>query len=114
MPILSRKNAAWTSRAETSAHFQKQRGISWNVDHHTLGFRLLSAAESKLSFRCGFRVTQARSAAGSPANVSYKSSVRLPLNTGDLNCETWTRTRGGLAGLVRGGLRPVFSACPVA
>ena len=57
-------------------------------------------------------MTQARIAAGLPmavipfltANVSYKGFVSLPLNTGDLQCETCTVTRGGLVGLVFGGL----------
>lgn len=50
MTILSRKNTAWTSQTETSAHSQKQRGISWDVDHHMLALMLLSAGESKQSF----------------------------------------------------------------
>ena len=63
-------------------------------------------------FRRILHVTQARIAAGLPmavipfltANVSYKGFVSLPLNTGDLHCETCTITRGGLVGLVFGGL----------
>ncbi|XP_059565015.1 transmembrane protein 126A-like [Myotis daubentonii] len=47
------------------------------------------------------------------ASVSYKSFVSLPLSTGDLHCETCTITRGGLTGLVCGGLYPVFLATPV-
>lgn len=66
-------------------------------------------------------MTQARIAAGLPmavipfltANVSYKGFVSLPLNTGDLHCETCTIIRGGLVGLVFGGLYPVFLAIPV-
>uniref|UniRef100_A0A667I7P0 Transmembrane protein 126A n=1 Tax=Lynx canadensis TaxID=61383 RepID=A0A667I7P0_LYNCA len=72
-------------------------------------------------FRRTFNVTQARTAAGLPmavipfltAHASYKGSANLPLNTGDLNCETCTITRGGLVGLVSGGLCPVFLAIPV-
>ena len=67
-------------------------------------------------FRRILHVTQARIAAGLPtavipfltANVSYKGFVSLPLNTGDLHCETCTITLGGLVGLVFGGLYPVF------
>ena len=47
------------------------------------------------------------------ANISYKRFVSLPLNTGDLHCETCTITQGGLVGLVFGGLYPVFLAVPV-
>ncbi|XP_037023540.1 transmembrane protein 126A [Artibeus jamaicensis] len=72
-------------------------------------------------FRRVLNVTQARIAAGLPmavipfltTEVSYKSFVSLPLNTGDLNCETCTITRSGLVGLVFGGLYPVFLAIPV-
>ncbi|XP_061058750.1 transmembrane protein 126A isoform X1 [Eubalaena glacialis] len=78
-------------------------------------------------FRRILHVTQARVAAGLPmavipfltAHVSYKGFVSLPLNTeliyflGDLHCETCTITRGGLVGLVFGGLYPVFLAIPV-
>ncbi|XP_024428526.1 transmembrane protein 126A [Desmodus rotundus] len=72
-------------------------------------------------FRRVLNVTQARISAGLPmaaipfltAEVSYKGFVSLPLNTGDLNCETCTITRGGLVGLVFGGLYPVFLAIPV-
>ncbi|KAF6334490.1 transmembrane protein 126A [Rhinolophus ferrumequinum] len=72
-------------------------------------------------FRRILNVTQARVAAGLPmavipfltAHVSYKGFVSLPLNTGDLNCETCTIIRGGLVGLVFGGLYPVFLAIPV-
>ena len=57
-------------------------------------------------------MTRARVAAGlsmavSPpltADVSYKGFITLPLNTGDLNCEPCTITRGELVGLVFGGL----------
>ena len=67
-------------------------------------------------FRRILHVTQAPIAAGLPtavipfltANVSYKGFVSLPLNTGDLHCETCTITLGGLVGLVFGGLYPVF------
>uniref|UniRef100_A0A8C8X6U1 Transmembrane protein 126A n=1 Tax=Panthera leo TaxID=9689 RepID=A0A8C8X6U1_PANLE len=66
-------------------------------------------------------VTQARIAAGLPmavfpfltAHASCKGFANLPLNTGDLNCETCTITRGGLVGLVFGGPYPVFLAIPV-
>uniref|UniRef100_A0A8C9UQC9 Transmembrane protein 126A n=1 Tax=Spermophilus dauricus TaxID=99837 RepID=A0A8C9UQC9_SPEDA len=72
-------------------------------------------------FRRVLHVTQARIAAGLPmavlpfltANASFKGFVSLPLSTGDLNCETCTVTRGGLVGLVLGGLYPVFLAIPV-
>lgn len=72
-------------------------------------------------FRRILNVTQARVAAGLPmavipfltAHVSYKGFVSLPLNTGDLNCEICTMIRGGLVGLVIGGLYPVFLAIPV-
>ncbi|XP_016015883.1 transmembrane protein 126A [Rousettus aegyptiacus] len=72
-------------------------------------------------FRRVLNVTQARISAGLPmavipfltANASYKAFVSLPLNTGDLNCETCTVIRGGLVGLVFGGLHPVFLAIPV-
>nr|XP_033712258.1 transmembrane protein 126A-like [Tursiops truncatus] len=72
-------------------------------------------------FRCILHVTQARVAAGLPmavipfltVHVSYKGLVSLPLTTGDLHCETCTITRGGLVGLVFGGLYPVFLAIPV-
>ncbi|XP_054432342.1 transmembrane protein 126A isoform X2 [Pteronotus mesoamericanus] len=47
------------------------------------------------------------------ADVSYKGFISLPLSTGDLNCETCTITRGGLVGLVLGGIYPVFLAIPV-
>ncbi|XP_036912065.1 transmembrane protein 126A-like [Sturnira hondurensis] len=47
------------------------------------------------------------------AEVFHKSFISLPLNTGDLICETCTVTRGGLVGLVFDGLYPVFSAIPV-
>ena len=66
-------------------------------------------------------MTQAHIPAGLPmaeisfltAHASYKDFVSLPLNTGDLHCETCTLTRGGLVGLVFGGLYPVFLAIPV-
>ncbi|KAG3276080.1 transmembrane protein 126A [Ictidomys tridecemlineatus] len=66
-------------------------------------------------------VTQARIAATLPmaalpfltANASFKGFVSLPLSTGDLNCETCTVTRGGLVGLVLGGLYPVFLAISI-
>ena len=66
-------------------------------------------------------MTQARIAAGLPmavipfltANIYYKGFVSLPLNTGDLHCETCTIIGGGLVGLVFGGLYPVFLAIPV-
>ncbi|XP_054427424.1 transmembrane protein 126A isoform X1 [Pteronotus mesoamericanus] len=72
-------------------------------------------------FRRVLNVTQARIAAGLPmavipfliADVSYKGFISLPLSTGDLNCETCTITRGGLVGLVLGGIYPVFLAIPV-
>ncbi|XP_029812888.1 transmembrane protein 126A [Suricata suricatta] len=72
-------------------------------------------------FRRILNVTQAPIAAGLPmavipfltAHTSYKGFVNLPLNTGDLNCETCTVTRSGLIGLVFGGLYPVFLAIPV-
>ncbi|XP_054368132.1 transmembrane protein 126A isoform X2 [Mirounga angustirostris] len=72
-------------------------------------------------FRRILNVTQARIAAGLPmavipfltAHISYKGFVSLPLNTGDLNCETCTITRGGLVGLVFGALYPVILAIPV-
>ncbi|XP_022449701.1 transmembrane protein 126A isoform X2 [Delphinapterus leucas] len=72
-------------------------------------------------FRRILHVTQAPVAAGLPmavipflmAHVSYKGFVSLPLYTGDLHCETCTITRGGLVGLVFGGLYPVFLAIPV-
>ncbi|XP_060032755.1 transmembrane protein 126A isoform X2 [Erinaceus europaeus] len=47
------------------------------------------------------------------ANVSYKALINFPLSTGELNCETCTIIRGGLVGLVFGGLYPVFLALPV-
>ena len=67
-------------------------------------------------FRCILHVTRAHIAAGLPmavipfltANVSYKGFVSLPLNTGDLHCETCTITRGGLVGLVFGGYCTLF------
>lgn len=57
-------------------------------------------------------VTQAPRAAGLPmavmsfltVNASHKGFVSLPLNTGDLNCETCTVTRNEFVGLVFGGL----------
>ncbi|KAG3265846.1 hypothetical protein H1C71_002290 [Ictidomys tridecemlineatus] len=63
-------------------------------------------------FRRVLHVTQARIAASLPmavlpfltANASFKGFVSLPLSTGDLNCETCTVTRGGLVGLVLGGI----------
>uniref|UniRef100_I3MQX7 Transmembrane protein 126A n=1 Tax=Ictidomys tridecemlineatus TaxID=43179 RepID=I3MQX7_ICTTR len=72
-------------------------------------------------FRRVLHVTQARIAASLPmavlpfltANASFKGFVSLPLSTGDLNCETCTVTRGGLVGLVLGGLYPVFLAIPI-
>ncbi|XP_076969517.1 transmembrane protein 126A [Tamandua tetradactyla] len=72
-------------------------------------------------FRRVLNVTQARIASGLPmavipfltAHVSYRCFVNLPLTTGDLNCETCTVIRGGLVGLVFGGLYPVFLAIPV-
>ncbi|XP_037354006.1 transmembrane protein 126A [Talpa occidentalis] len=72
-------------------------------------------------FRRVLHVTQARIASGLPmavipfltADLSYRGFVNLPLNTGDLNCETCTVTRGGLVGLALGGLYPVFLAIPV-
>ncbi|KAL2806849.1 transmembrane protein 126A isoform 2 [Daubentonia madagascariensis] len=45
--------------------------------------------------------------------TTYSAFVTLPLTTGDLNCETCMVTRGGLVGLVFGGLYPVFLALPV-
>ncbi|XP_032212962.1 transmembrane protein 126A [Mustela erminea] len=72
-------------------------------------------------FRRVLNVTQARIAAGLPmsvipfltADLSYRGFVSLPLITGDLNCETCTITRGGLVGLVLGGLYPIILAIPV-
>ncbi|KAF7479514.1 transmembrane protein 126A [Marmota monax] len=72
-------------------------------------------------FRRVLHVTKARIAASLPmavlpfltANASFKGFVSLPLSTGDLNCETCTVTRGGLVGLVLGGLYPVFLAIPI-
>ncbi|XP_066226394.1 transmembrane protein 126A [Saccopteryx leptura] len=72
-------------------------------------------------FRRVLNVTKARIAAGLPmavipfltADISYRGFVSLPLNTGNLNCETCTITRSGLVGLVFGGLYPIFLAIPV-
>lgn len=46
-------------------------------------------------------------------DIPHKGFVNLPLNMGDLNCETCTVTQCGLAGLVFGGLYPVSLAVPV-
>ncbi|XP_035875939.1 LOW QUALITY PROTEIN: transmembrane protein 126A-like [Phyllostomus discolor] len=70
---------------------------------------------------CVLNVTQAHIAAGLPmavipfltAEVFHKGFISLPLNTGDLNCETCTITQGGLVGLVFDGLYSVFLAIPV-
>ncbi|XP_007537565.2 transmembrane protein 126A isoform X1 [Erinaceus europaeus] len=72
-------------------------------------------------FRRVLNVTRAPIASGLPmtvipfltANVSYKALINFPLSTGELNCETCTIIRGGLVGLVFGGLYPVFLALPV-
>ncbi|XP_075402511.1 transmembrane protein 126A [Tenrec ecaudatus] len=72
-------------------------------------------------FRRALNVTQARIAAGLPmavipfftADLSYKVFVNLPLSAGHLSCETCTVTRGGLVGLVLGGLYPVLLAIPI-
>ncbi|KAM9220790.1 transmembrane protein 126A isoform 1-T2 [Dugong dugon] len=72
-------------------------------------------------FRRILNVTQARLAASLPmavipfltAQISYEGFVSLPLSTGNLRCETCTVTRGGLVGLVFGGLYPVILAIPV-
>ncbi|XP_036160096.1 transmembrane protein 126A-like [Myotis myotis] len=84
----------------------------------------LNAADCGLIAKSFFgilNVTQAHIAAGLPmaeipfltVNVSYKGFISLPLNTGDLNCETCTITPGRLVGLVFGGLYPLFLAIPV-
>uniref|UniRef100_A0A667G396 Transmembrane protein 126A n=1 Tax=Lynx canadensis TaxID=61383 RepID=A0A667G396_LYNCA len=77
-------------------------------------------ANTNSLFQCILNVTQARIAAGLPMagiplltmHASYKGFLNLPLNTGDLNCEARTLTRGGLVGLVPGGLYAGFSAIP--
>ncbi|XP_044767328.1 transmembrane protein 126A-like [Neomonachus schauinslandi] len=66
-------------------------------------------------------VTHAHIATGLPmavipfltALIAYKGFISLPLNTGDLNCETSTITWGGLVGLVFGALYPVILALPM-
>lgn len=72
-------------------------------------------------FRRTLNVTQARIASSLPmavipfltANLSYHSSVSLPLSTGDLNYETCSTTQGVLVGFVLGGLYPILLAIPV-
>ncbi|XP_004621838.1 transmembrane protein 126A [Sorex araneus] len=81
----------------------------------------LSGLIANSLFRRILNVTQGRLTSSLPmavipfftADVSYKGFINLPLSTGDLNCETCTVIRGGLVGLVLGGLYPVFLAIPV-
>ncbi|XP_004590077.2 transmembrane protein 126A [Ochotona princeps] len=81
----------------------------------------LSGLIANSLFRRVLNVTHARIAAGLPmavipfltAHVSYKGFVSFPLSTGVLSCETCTLIRGGLVGLVLGGLYPIFLAIPV-
>ncbi|XP_040819852.1 transmembrane protein 126A [Ochotona curzoniae] len=81
----------------------------------------LSGLIANSLFRRVLNVTRARIAAGLPmavipfltAHVSYKGFVSFPLSTGVLSCETCTLIRGGLVGLVLGGLYPILLAIPV-
>ncbi|KAM7154900.1 LOW QUALITY PROTEIN: transmembrane protein 126A-like [Molossus nigricans] len=81
----------------------------------------LSGLIANSLFRRILNVTQASIAGALPmavipfltADISYRGFISLPLNAGDLNCETCTITRAGLIGLVFGGLYPVFLAIPV-
>ena len=47
------------------------------------------------------------------ANLSYHSFVSLLLSTGDLNCQTCTKTWSTLVGFVLGGLCPLLLAIPL-
>ncbi|XP_043328739.1 transmembrane protein 126A-like [Cervus canadensis] len=81
-----------------------------------VGLKALCGLIANSLFRRILHMTQAHTAAGllmavNPfltADVSYKGFLSLPLNTGDLHCETCTITRGGLVGLVFGGLYTLF------
>ncbi|XP_051843216.1 transmembrane protein 126A [Antechinus flavipes] len=72
-------------------------------------------------FRRILNVTQARISSALPmavlpfvsTYVIYKTVVSLPLSSGELNCEACTVIRGGLVGLIIGGLHPVLLAIPI-
>ncbi|XP_074073132.1 transmembrane protein 126A [Macrotis lagotis] len=72
-------------------------------------------------FRRILNVTQARITSALPmavlpflsAYITYNSVVSLPLSSGDLNCEVCTVIRGGLVGLIIGGLYPAVLAIPI-
>ncbi|XP_004709003.1 transmembrane protein 126A [Echinops telfairi] len=99
--------------------------VEKNLLEHGSTYVGLNAAFSGLIanslFRRALNVTQARIASGLPmavipfltADLTYKAFVNLPLSAGHLNCETCTVIRGGLVGLVLGGLYPVFLAIPI-
>ncbi|KAM6158544.1 transmembrane protein 126A [Rhynchocyon petersi] len=99
--------------------------VEKNLLEHGSTYVGLNAALCGLTANSLFRrilnVTQARIVAGLPmavipfmtAHLAYKGFVSLPLSTGYLSCETCTVTRGGLVGLIFGGLYPVALAIPV-
>ncbi|XP_043848307.1 transmembrane protein 126A [Dromiciops gliroides] len=72
-------------------------------------------------FRRILNVTHARIASALPmavlpflsTHVIYKSVVSLPLSSGDLTCEVCTIIRGGMVGLIIGGLYPIVLAMPI-
>nr|XP_020849329.1 transmembrane protein 126A isoform X1 [Phascolarctos cinereus] len=72
-------------------------------------------------FRRILNVTRARIASALPmavlpflsAYLTYDSAVSLPLSSGDLSCEACTVIRGGMVGLIIGGLYPVVLAIPL-
>ncbi|KPP69728.1 transmembrane protein 126A-like [Scleropages formosus] len=72
-------------------------------------------------FRRVLNVTQGRVTSCLPMAVLpflttmalYNGAVSQPLLSGDLNCPTCTIVRGGLVGVVAGGMYPIFLALPV-
>ncbi|XP_036592099.1 transmembrane protein 126A-like [Trichosurus vulpecula] len=72
-------------------------------------------------FRRILNVTHARIASALPMAVlpflstyiTYRSFVSFPLSSGDLSCEACTVIRGGMVGLLIGGLYPVVLAMPI-
>ncbi|XP_001376884.2 transmembrane protein 126A isoform X2 [Monodelphis domestica] len=72
-------------------------------------------------FRRVLNVTHARIASALPmavlpflsTHITYQNAVSLPLSSGNLSCELCTLLRGGLTGMIIGGIYPVVLAIPI-
>uniref|UniRef100_F6SVY9 Transmembrane protein 126A n=1 Tax=Monodelphis domestica TaxID=13616 RepID=F6SVY9_MONDO len=72
-------------------------------------------------FRRVLNVTHARIASALPmavlpflsTHITYQNAVSLPLSSGNLSCELCTLLRGGLTGMIIGGIYPVILAIPI-